>query len=291
MQDQALDVIDEFVEADAAAAGPDELPPPPEKQGEDVERTVRENSGLVFLLARRYSRGSQQLLDELVAAGNEGLVIAAKRFDASRGTKFSTYAFPWIRACILRAVGSERLFFCSDHTASHYSRYTRIVDRLIAEGSGEKPDIDAIVREMQKDYIRDNPDSKTVITPDIVKRLQEWEKVRLPDSLDKEQHIQWQDKAAQDIEQQLIEAERKKIRSETVRCVLSKMPDRERKILCAHFGIGVPDGKKRVLQKIGIELDLSRQRVQQIEKQAKERFILILRSMVGVDKVAIEDIV
>lgn len=67
------------------------------------ERLVRANLRFVVAVALKYRRYAIRLGD-LVAEGNLGLMIAAKKFDPHRGTRFVTYASYWIRALILDLV-------------------------------------------------------------------------------------------------------------------------------------------------------------------------------------------
>lgn len=67
----------------------------------DMDRAVHENQRLVYKLARKYCRPGIEFLD-LVQEGNLGLLTAAERFDASKGVKFFTYAWYWVRSYIQR---------------------------------------------------------------------------------------------------------------------------------------------------------------------------------------------
>jgi RNA polymerase sigma factor (sigma-70 family) len=69
--------------------------------------TVEAHLGLVVLLAVQMA-GREPLLDDLVQAGCEGLLEALRRFDPARGTSFSTYAAPWIKQQIRRALWQEQ---------------------------------------------------------------------------------------------------------------------------------------------------------------------------------------
>jgi RNA polymerase sigma-32 factor len=71
-----------------------------------VDRLVRDNGRLVPHLVKPFA-ASVLGFDELVAEGNVGLVIAAQRFDESRGVAFSTYASWWIRARVKSAIQAE----------------------------------------------------------------------------------------------------------------------------------------------------------------------------------------
>lgn len=67
-----------------------------------------EHSGLIYSMAKRYYNKSVEF-DDLIQAGNLGLLEAAQRFDPERGVEFSTYAYYWIRKCIKRAVATEHI--------------------------------------------------------------------------------------------------------------------------------------------------------------------------------------
>lgn len=67
---------------------------------------VRANHGLVALVANRYGRNRS--VDDLIQEGQIGLIAAVERFDWERGFQFSTYAYHWIRKCVLEAARAER---------------------------------------------------------------------------------------------------------------------------------------------------------------------------------------
>ena len=68
------------------------------------DRIARDNLGLVWHCAIKYQRYVGGVVDDLIGAGFQGLMVAAERFDESRGIKFSTFAWPWIRNRILEYV-------------------------------------------------------------------------------------------------------------------------------------------------------------------------------------------
>jgi RNA polymerase sigma factor (sigma-70 family) len=73
----------------------------------DPADLVRNNLSFVVWIARTY-RHRGVAFDELVAQGNLGLLEAARRFDPTRGTKFTTYAAWWIRKSILTALAAAK---------------------------------------------------------------------------------------------------------------------------------------------------------------------------------------
>lgn len=77
---------------------PDPVPAAIRRRGErSRERFVRANLRLVINVADRYRSVQPQYADDLIQAGNLGLITAVEKFDPARGYKFSTYAFWWIR--------------------------------------------------------------------------------------------------------------------------------------------------------------------------------------------------
>src|SRR5258705_5713201 len=93
----------------------------------EIERLVEEARNLVPMFARRYL-GRGVPFEDLVGAGNLGVVEAAYRFDAGRGVKFGTYASWWIRKAIVNALGSA----ASVVVVPRYSfdRRKRVIDAI-----------------------------------------------------------------------------------------------------------------------------------------------------------------
>jgi RNA polymerase sigma factor (sigma-70 family) len=90
------------------AGGPDMAPPRVKRCGMRArDRIVRANLRLVASIAEK--RPSTVPLEDRMQAGTIGLVRAAEKFDPSRGYKFSTYAFAWIRQAMVKAIDDALL--------------------------------------------------------------------------------------------------------------------------------------------------------------------------------------
>jgi len=115
------------------------------------QRMCSANLRLVVTIARKYANHQLQL-EDLIQEGNLGLIKAVDRFDPSRGYKFSTYAFWWIREGITRAIASKaRTIRLPVHVGEHLGKLRRAQQQLwqqfgrapsveeLAEVTGLKP--------------------------------------------------------------------------------------------------------------------------------------------------------
>lgn len=103
-----------------------------------MEINIEEYLGLVYMVARPYSRRAQRMgyqYEDMVGAGVLGLIQAAKGFDSGLGLQFSTFAVPRIRGSILdelrlAAPGTRRAFSRGRLLASADRRLTKLLNRF-----------------------------------------------------------------------------------------------------------------------------------------------------------------
>jgi RNA polymerase primary sigma factor len=75
---------------------------------ESKDRLIKSNLRLVFSIARSYTKAnSEDMLENLISAGNEGLIHALSKYDPTKGTKFSTYCGSWVLMYIRKYVLEE----------------------------------------------------------------------------------------------------------------------------------------------------------------------------------------
>lgn len=228
------------------------------QQGDrEAERElVRHNLKYVVSVANKYKGCGLPLLD-LVNEGNIGLIQAARRFDPDRGVKFITYAVWWIRQAIMHALAEQSgtvrlpvkqaglLYKIAEKRHELQSTLKREpTTEELAEALGLTPeDIDSILRVYRTHLSLDAP-------------VREDEETSYLDLLEPP--------AAQSVEDEVIQ----NALSREVDELLKELPQREEKILRLRFGF---EGRPQTLEEIGREMNLSRERVRQIEKKAKSR--------------------
>lgn len=195
------------------------------------QQLIESNLRLVVKLAMDY-RHTRIGLDDLIAEGNLGLMEAAKRFDPSRGVRFASYATWWIKKYLIQAI----------HRQAHQT--TAPVDR----GPGETPsDAGRAPHPLR--------DRQTILSIDGC----------LQTSSDR--HVLETIAADSQVGPEEVALERQL--SAALISILPKLPEQERTILAAHYGL---DGDSaRTLQQIGAELGMTRERVRQIEQRAVDR--------------------
>jgi RNA polymerase primary sigma factor len=217
-------------------------------------KLIESNLRFVVAMAKKYSRSGYPV-HELINEGNMGLIEAASRFDPSRGVRFITYASWWIRQAILAAIAHHGQTFRLPPKLKHdLYRFETKVSRLTQE-LGRRPSIDEISRElgMKEQEIRDllgaTPTEISLNAP-----VGEEGDLRLEELIEDESITPSDDiLIAQSFEDQLQK-------------LLGQLDDKERIIIERRFGLG--DREPQTLAEIGTDLNLSRERIRQIEERA-----------------------
>ena len=221
-----------------------------------IRHMVNSNLRLVVSVAREYAGRGVPLLD-LIQEGSIGLLVAAKKYDYTLDFRFSTYATKWIRQGVTRCLMNHAsLIRVPAHTAERIRRVELARAALVQE-RGEEPAAEEIADccDIPADKVRRllqmNPELCSLDAPtgDDDGTLG----MLLEDS-----------NAAQPYEE-LVREEL----CHTLDALLDALPDRERQVLRLHFGLA--DGTVRSLEEIGGILNISKERVRQLEKQAMER--------------------
>ncbi len=217
-------------------------------------RLVEANLRLVIAIARRYVNSGVPLID-LIQEGNMGLMRAAEKFDYKRGTHFGTYATWWIRQAVSRAAGEQsRLIHLPEHVATRLRKVRRIAAQISQE-SGLDP---------LPEQIADAAGMPLEEVDDLMHVTEQ--PVSLDAPADTENRYSLADTLEDRSSQAPADIASRHLVGEELHRALSTLTTRERAVVTLRYGIG--DGRSRTLLEVGRELNISRERVRQLEMVA-----------------------
>jgi RNA polymerase sigma factor (sigma-70 family) len=228
-----------------------------EKRDESKRTFVAHNLKLVVKLARRYRNMGVPYLD-LLQEGNLGLIRAVEKFDRGRGFAFSTYAVWWIEQALVRAIQNHsRTVRTPSHIYEHQIRYRRTREKL--RGClGRNPTRLELAKALElspEALDRVSATLRPIASLDAV--LPGTDDFRLEETL-----------PDQDVEDPVQRIDRSDLARALSR-VVEDLEPRDREILAWRYGL---DGRPAAtLAEIGQRLELSRERVRQLEARALRR--------------------
>ncbi len=218
------------------------------------QQLVESNTKLVLFIANQYKSGFLDF-DDLVQEGQTGLLVAVDKFDYHLGCQFSTYAAYWIRQRISRALSrNERVVRVPCEQVGNIGKLFRAKEELLLRTGKE-----ASVQELA-DYLN--------MPRDEINAMLSISQTALPlENFDTEDEVSSPiDVLEQQVFQPAINEMAKSELQRWLKQAIKTLNPREFKVICSHFGLY--NDNEMTLQEIGAELNISRERVRQIQVMA-----------------------
>ncbi len=236
-------------------------------------KLVQHNLRLVVKAAHKYSFAVENVAD-LFQEGNIGLIKGVEKFDPSRGVKLGNYSYHWIRAYILRYIvnnarlvkigttmAQRKLFFNLTKTKAKYrAQGVDISDEELAQELGVKPqELRDTENRLFSSTVRLDAPADTMYGKPMQNRRGNFIERNRPDIVEQE---------SEDPDNLLEKKELQQTLGRLVPEFMSTLSEREQTI----FQRRLVQYDHDTLESIGVDLQLTRERIRQIEAQLKDKF-------------------
>ena len=236
-----------------------------DEDGYARNRLIEGNLRLVIKIARHYENYGMDL-DDLINEGNIGLMVAIDKYDPTKGTKFSTYASFWIKQKVIRALANRsrtiRLPVCM---TQDFNKILKFIDEYNTENN-EEPEDKFVAESLglavsRVKAAKDHSKNYGMVYLDATSQGEDSD--RAYEELVGDCHTECPFEALATLND-----------NECIKKFLNKLPDRERYIIEHRFGLEGND--RQTLEWIGKALDLTKERIRQLERDALRKLRVMM---------------
>lgn len=228
-----------------------------------ISRLVMANLRFVINVAKRYA-GYDISFQDLISAGNLGLIEAARRYDPSKGVKFISYAIWWIKQSIHQLINNQGEIIRKPEKVHNVSIKIESIYTKMKHTSGKEPDLEDIVLALKQDGVE--IDTETVSL--YLSTRKTYMSIEEP-IYGKDEELSLEDilsiSGTEDVENEVIRKDIERLVTE----LLDSLSPREKTIVIHRFGLFGEEPK--TLSEVGQIVGISRERVRQIENRLLKR--------------------